>query len=326
MIHTPRSLSVIALASLLASFAAHANKGAPYVPTQTKASDANFFITAGATYLEPSFNGLDYAYLYEGTSAGFATQGETVEPGFDWGYFIQAGYRIGAHYDIQASWAQFNSSLSDSVIASELLAGNFYALPVGDAAHSSQQLDYSVFDANLGQYHNITEMLRARIFAGIRYAKIDAEINNYYSAGGVEYSIEDYDSSFSGVGPEVGMDLEYKICDTFGVVGHLSGAFLVGTQDASLDTTITSSILSYEADSIVRLVPGLDAKLGLNWNVPYSFESVGFGIEAGYQVAYYWDAVDQLDTEIAPAPEQHADHGYTNYGNMGPYMNFTAMF
>jgi hypothetical protein len=338
MLYNPRTVAAIAAASLLAAFAAQANKGAEYKPHHHKEHHKNFFITGGATYLEPSFNGLDYAVASESDGTNNYAQGELVEPEFGWGYFIQAGYRISHHYDVEASWAQYNSNLSDSFSIDGsststigLTTSNrfgFTPIPAGATAfaESKQNINYSVFDANLGQYHDITEMLRARIFAGIRYAKIDADVDNLYFTNPTSLTVmDDYDSSFNGVGPEIGLDLEYKVWHTIGVVGHLAGSFLIGQQDASSNVYNDdfSAQVEVKGDSTARMIPGLDAKLGANWNVPYAYEKVSFGIEAGYQVAYYWDVIDQIQFTSNTDLSQH---NYENYGNMGPYLNFTAMF
>lgn len=337
MQYNPRTLGAIAAAGLIAACAAQANKGAEYKPAHHP-HHKNHFLTGGATYLEPSFNGLNYAALLLETPIGAPPTLElkSVEPGFDWGYFIQGGYRISHHYDVQASWAQYNSNLKDTLrldgsdvdlISVKFSNGDGGPISAGDVfeSESKQKLSYSVFDANLGQYHDITEMLRTRLFAGLRYAQIDSVTKNVYAGNFIPPFTENYYSSFSGVGPELGLDLEYKIWHTIGVVGHLAGSLLVGQLEASsqvynddYDTAVATA-----PDTVARLIPGVDAKLGLNWNVPYAYEKTNFGIEAGYQVAYYWTVIDQV---TFPSGTDGLSHNYSSYGNMGPYLNFTAMF
>jgi hypothetical protein len=191
-------------------------------------------------------------------------------------------------------------------------------------AHAIQNINYSVFDANLGQYHDITEMLKARIFAGVRYAQINATLNNNYAfSGSTDQYYDQYSSSFNGVGPEVGLDLEYKVWEKLGVVGRLGAAFLVGQQEASSNVYGEFAQTNVEGDTLVRLLPAIDAKLGLNWEIPVDHHHYAFAIEGGYQVAYYWDVVDQLQF---PSETNQITHNYSNYGMMGPYLNLTAMF
>jgi hypothetical protein len=341
MQYSPRTIAAIAAASLLAAVAAQANKGAEYKPHHHKEHHKNFFITGGATYLEPSFNGLDYLTISEESTVPGSIpylRTRTVEPEFNWGYFIQAGYRISHHYDVEASWAQYNSSLSNSSTGTGVAGTTTtatssneatYALTTGETAtaEAKQNINYSIFDANLGQYHDITEMLRARLFAGIQYGKVDLDVDNTYALTVAPLAaFDNYDSSFSGWGPELGMDLEYKVWHTIGVVGHFAAAFLIGQQETEsyvYNDSIPATQASIATESVARLIPTINAKLGANWNVPYAYEKISFGIEAGYQVAYYWNVIDEVQY---PAYSDAVQHNYSNYGNMGPYLNLTAMF
>jgi hypothetical protein len=328
----PRTLAAIAAASLLATFAAQANKGADYKPHHHKEHHKNFFITGGATYLEPSNNGLDYLTVTTPTTDSVSSYTEALQPEFNWGYYLAAGYRISHHYDVQADWAQFNSSLSDSttvsgapdtVFTTSNGASSILAAGTTATADSKQTIDYSVFNATLGQYHDITEMLRTRLFAGIQYAKVDSDVHNTYTTPPAirrqSVSYDDYNSTFSGVGPEIGLDLEYKIWHKFGVVSHFAAAFLIGQQDTDsyVSTPTTRGQAAINTESVTRMVPALDARLGLNWNVPYEYQKCSFGIEAGYEIAYLFDVIDQAGS---------TGNNYSNYGNMGPYLNLTAMF
>lgn len=327
-----RTVSAIAAASLLAAFAAQANKGAEYKSEHhNKEHHKNFFITGGATYLEPSLNSLNYldVEVVSGTSEFVTT--EAIQPEFNWGYYLAAGYRISHHYDVQASWSQFNQTLTDSTFVEGAAGTTVYTsnhdyelLTAGDTltADSSQTIDYSQFDATLGQFHDITEMLRARLFTGIRYAKVDTDTDNFYYFSSPSTPLMDaYDSTFSGWGPEVGVNLEYKIYKQFGVVAEFAAALLIGQQTTESELTdVTTAYV--DTDSVTRMVPTVDAKLGLNWLSVYEFEGFGFGLEAGYEATYLLDAVDQAHYDTIAG----VMHKYSNYGNMGPYLNVTAAF
>lgn len=329
-----RTVAAIAASSLLAAFAANANKGADYKPHHKAEHHKKFTLTGGATYLEPSFNGLDYfESISPITDGGDAVRSENLEQTFNWGYFLGAAYQISHHYDVQATWAQINTSNNDADTVTGgtgvgMISSNreFFSVGAGDTAtaEARETLDYQVFDATLGQYHNITEMLKTRLFAGVRYAKISDDTDITYIRSGVATNVFDnYDSSFSGVGPEVGIDLEYKVYDKLGVVGSLAAAFLVGNQDASSDVYSTNGEQnSVKTEDNTRLVPGLNAKLGANWEIPYHINGWGFGVEAGYQVAYYFNVVDQVQYTASTEVE----HNYGNVGFMGPYLNFSAAF
>lgn len=335
--HT-RTIAAIAAASLLAAFAAQANKGAHYPNTSyTDADDFKYFVTGGATYLTPSYDVLNYATIFApGASTGnFVSNGENVQPGYNWGYFLAAGYMIRKDFDVQGSWTAFNSESSDNTSTtglSDLITSNNLILPLGSTsvatASSEETLTYQAFDATIGQYHEIKDNLSTRIFAGIRYAKIDLDVDNKYTITGLStVLVNDYDSTFSGVGPEVGMDLEYKVHKMIGIVAHFAGAFVIGTQDAESNLAFDLSPLSQvesKADSEVRMIPALDAKLGVNVDFPFHHFTDAIVVEAGYQAAYYFNAVNQVNSELLGSSAFLTSNEYSDVGIMGPYLNIST--
>jgi hypothetical protein len=339
-----RLITLLAASTMLATFSANAydKDGAVY----DKDGDGKkhhhkkhhkpmhrYTLTGGATYLAPTMNGLDYVTTETLSGTTETYDPENINPNYSWGYFLAFGYMISSHYDIQASWQQFNSNQEASTnfagpgeaYTSSLTSSAFVAGEVG-SAESTEVLDTQSFDATLGQYHKLSSMLTARPFVGVKYAQVNDKTTNEYASSGAAIPAgyqEVYNSKFSGAGPEVGLDAEYKIVQHFGVTGHLAAAFLVGDLQTSTDISNTASGLIDDIDGEKnnRVIPSLDAKLGLNWNSLYAHDSFGIGIEGGYQVAYYFDVVDQVqDTSTGLV------HNYSDVGIMGPYMNLSARF
>jgi hypothetical protein len=280
-------------------------------------------------------NGLDYLTVSDRTNAqDTSTQTYRLEPGYDFGYFLGFGYMISDRYDVQATWAQFDSSSSDSHLANQddnFLAFTSNLSPIdlsGDlTAHSNETLNFQAFDATLGQYHKLGDNLMTRVFAGVRYAKIDNNtLNNYSQDIGGDFftGFDRYDSSFSGVGPEIGLDMNYSVYDWFGIVGHFATAFLIGQQETN--STLAGkfgdgSERTVDADNGTTMVPAIDAKLGVNLGVPF-MDKDRFMMEAGYQVAYYFNVVDQ----VQQAPQGQTQHNVSDVGMMGPYLNVGFKF
>ena len=332
----PRTVAAIAASSLLIAFAAQAGKGANY----HKHDDGKkFTLTGGATYLQAPTNSTDYVSIVsEDAAANVSSKVHDLDPEFNWGYFLGFGYMISDNYDVQATWQQLNATSSDSTSAVGAVPGvrgfnpangAFVTLNPGDtlSAHTSETVKYQAFDANLGIYHQFTESLSSRIFAGLRYAKIDSDIDNTYATDTTAAGTftENFDSSFSGVGPTAGMDLEYEIWDTIAIVGGFSAAFLVGDLESknSVFEDFGLPNNSNKTTSNTRIIPALSGKLGAKYEIPYSMNDWSFGVEAGYKVDYYFNAVDQL---LTPASTGTLDHRTTDLGMMGPYLNFSAMF
>lgn len=357
--HTTRTLTTLAATGVLAAFAAQAHKGAHYEVPAAEPEFHRFTLTGGFTYLEPSMNGLDYlatsTYVNSPGNRNISTQTYQIDPDFDFGYFLGFGYQISDRYDIQASWSLLNTENKDStslivgdngVLAQASSGTTVTVLQEDDSlsAASTENLDYQMADATLGQYHVITDNLNARLFAGIYYAKIHSEVTNNYEIFRTPDTLllgdETYDSEFWGVGPEVGFDLEYTIYEGFDVVGHFAAAFLVGeleteTLSAYERASTTDVFIDGQTQSETRIVPALNSKLGLSYNRPMSDNKYRFGIEAGYQVAYYFNAVDQMQEDISeainaapitPSRPIVVRHNYSDVGFMGPYLNLSASF
>jgi hypothetical protein len=331
-----RTLAAIAAASLLAAFAAQANKGASYEAPKAEPSYDRFTLTGGVNYLLPSMNGLDYVSYYNILTN--STTPYQLDRGYNFGYFLGFGYMISDRYDLQVSWTQLDTNNSDSsetcdactitTTSNEVII--FFPVE-GVNAKTQESLNYQAADATLGQIHHLGDNLMTRIFAGVRYAKVDNTTENVYAPGGPPLVVtESYDSSFSGIGPVIGLDMNYEVYDWFGIVAHVATAFLIGEQKSNSYFDYPGEIgqPSVDSEDITRMVPALDAKLGANLSIPFMDHQDRFVIEAGYQVDYYFDVVDQMQSNplILDAFITGAEHNYANVGFMGPYLNVSAKF
>lgn len=179
------------------------------------------------------------------------------------------------------------------------------------------QLD--AIDLDVGQYVDVGTRLEMRLFAGLRFAEVrsDQTINSAYEIPGVNAVAigavadrEELNSKFTGVGPRVGIDSVYHIGNCFGIVGHASMSLLVGQTQNNGNRNIDMAPLpdnedlpnrslhsDTNVDDSTRVVPALDAKLGLNYSHEFDNESV-LTLEGGYQVTQYIDAVDRIDSGV----------------------------
>ncbi len=151
-------------------------------------------------------------------------------------------------------------------------------------------------------------------------------------------------SDFNGIGPRFGFDASYHIGGGFGAVGSLSTSLLVGEHEATfserIDTTGTITVntaltvvdivsggvvadpvvvdptavvatpalpvevVSFKHPDETRVVPNIDAKLGLDWTYQFcNCSRTKLTIEAGYMVSHYFNAIDRLSEVGAFAPE-----------------------
>jgi hypothetical protein len=331
-----RVITLLAASTMLATFSAHAydkdgDGKQSHHKNHHQAPLHRYTLTGGATYLAPSINGLDY--LTTQTVTPNTYDPNHLNPNYSWGYFLAFGYMISSHYDIQASWQQYNSNQSEEKDFSPATAGFIHsasdfvsAVAAGATAEATSEevLDTQAFDATFGQYHKLSSMLTARPFVGVKYAQVNDKTSNTYTTPSIVNgpNNEIYDSKFSGAGPEIGLDAEFKIVQHFGMTGHVAVAALVG--DLQTSTHIYNAVVdlaNVEDEKNNRVIPSLDAKIGLNWNSLYSHDRFGIGIDGGYQVAYFFDVVDQVT-----ANDGGIAHNFSDVGIMGPYLNLSARF
>lgn len=167
-------------------------------------------------------------------------------------------------------------------------------------------------------------------------------------------------SDFNGIGPRFGLTGDYHFGGGFGLIGSLSTSLLVGNVESRLRTRIdvvadevlpgvvlasdaavaftgltsVSEITAFGLDDFdpefvelgfnhpdeTRVVPNIDAKIGLDWT--YQFCNCSHSkltIEAGYMVSHYFNAVDRLSVIEAIAPELRTRHT-VDVSFDGPYI------
>lgn len=335
----------IALAAIGISVGAMAALPAASSPTQINIPSLSGGFVIGGTgfYLQPSdtHGDLDYANITNKTTANPANTNpnlQNIEPGYDWGWGVNVGYVIpNTGNDINLSYFRFDSkdTASTSVTGfngafAQNTNGNFI-LPVGISvatgdvyqnASATAEYDLDQVDLTAGQYINVGSHLSVHPVAGLRWAQVNRQLTENYSAPGTSGNITQGSSTnnlgngtltlneksdFEGIGPLLGVDTSYYIGQGVGIVGHFDGALLVGNIDSK--TTEAMAQLNglafanpqptfnatYTADSIHRLIPVLDAKLGLDYT--YSFNNTDnsdITLEGGWQVNHYWNAIDRL--------------------------------
>jgi hypothetical protein len=332
--HYHRTLAAIAAASLLAAFAAQASKGAPYVaPKKAEPAFDRYTLTGGVNYLFPSMNGLDYVTFLDQTSTTTEYTPHQLNRGYNFGYFLGFGYMISDRYDLQVNWTQLDAKNNEAAelpctpTCFGITSNGLFVGPSIQDAETEETLNYQALDATLGQYHTLADNLMTRVFAGVRYGKVANSTENNYFYQQELTQTNGFDSSFSGIGPVVGLDMTYQMYDWLGIVAHGAAALLIGNQEAeSVQSTPTYST-PLDSDNVTRMIPALDAKLGANLTIPFMDHQDRFVIEGGYQVDYYFAVVDQIQNAgYSGSGLGGPIHNYADVGFMGPYLNFSAKF
>lgn len=204
----------------------------------------------------------------------------------------------------------------------------------------------NAIDLDVGQYIDFGTRLRVRFFGGLRAAQVEQDIQNTYhdmtdvlitNAAGTNLAHlhykddlkQTFESQFRGLGPLMGIKTSYNVWNCFGVTALVDTAMLVGKVDTTTNTwqrfnlidnntntpvfpeVFPININSTSSDDIWRVVPAVDAKLGVNYSYLFRNSST-LTFEAGYQTNYYFDAADKVD---AFTGERHT----SSVAYSGPY-------
>ena len=159
--------------------------------------------------------------------------------------------------------------------------------------------------------------------AGVQYTNLEETTRlEYFDSN--DFDVFNYKSCYWGVGPQIGLDLNYLVWDCFSVVGVASSALLIGENDGT-DFFCNDGIIvevDLKTDSIWRIVPSFQARVGLN----YTFcACLDWSVEVGYEFLTYLDALHSNFWTTNSDRGLSVDY-YTNVSFHGPFVSLSASF
>src|SRR5262249_19129870 len=172
---------------------------------------------------------------------------------------------------------------------------NFSGL-AGDTGNGTirYKLSYDVVDAEAGLNFMVGSYLRMSGLAGLRYVRIDQRLNGeIVSTRAAETAtvFGDAHADYWGIGPRLGLAGMWDIGWGFGVDAQFSGTLTVGSARLRSLRARTGAFPfqdSTEGPSSARLVPGVDATVGLSYVVPLGSMTT-FKATIGYQFAHWFN-------------------------------------
>lgn len=337
-------LITISLIAAINTYAAVSTSSAPSY-TSIPNLKSGFEFTAEGFYLTPVNSDLDYAAVINSTLSSTNTASmQKIKPGYGLGFRIGAGYIYpNSGNDVRLSWMHLNTSDSQSITAGDgqaitppfNTANNFLGFVTFNQGQGSAKFNYDAIDLDAGQFVNFGTYLQMRMFAGLRYANIKRNLFSgiYDTVYKQTFDINNY-SRFSGLGPRAGIDAAYQVSNHFGIVSHIGVALLLGKiktaayiyaeGGSSLPGASLGNAVDLIADNVYRILPGIDAKLGVNYSYQLANNSV-FTVEAGYQVTQYWNAIDRLNFTGPTSPNSlnitSINRVSSGIGLYGPYLS-----
>ncbi len=298
-----------------------------------------FVFSAGLLMLQPGADNLGYAT----TTTFLPLQNpqwavHTIDPDY------QPGFSVGARYvvpcsgkDYQFNWENLRTSDSASVAVSDPTtqwispfsqtgpstseSSNEVGIFHLKAAQGRVDFDYDRLNVEVGQTVNIGPNAQYRLFAGLSYVRLQEQlISTFFNDPTIvptppviaipdptlRYITLNNTSTYTGVGPRLGLTSTHSFFRNFTFVGELSGAVLAGRmQPAQYSFTgvfeDAEDIEQISSDSVSQVVYASDAKLGLGYRCQLRKRSV-LSFESGFRAAIFVNPFSTYETSTNVLP------------------------
>ena len=275
-----------------------------------------------ALYLQPGFSATD-AFLTP--VHNYFNQAYNT---WDWGYRLEGAYQFNTGNDVTVNWTHYRNTVNQAENTPlDLIPLGMGAFPY--IFSSEDRLDQ--VNVVMGQHVDVSAVKKMRFYAGLQYAHIQINADNY--TGDVlviprptpptlmapapgSYNFSQYSNSdYKGVGPTIGIDYAYLLTNAFSVTANGSGSILYGTNIYSDGITWTEpNVVVASAYAKKRaIVPSLEAKLGVNY--AYNMAQGQWNVQAGYEVLNYFKAIQTQGVFGLAGVVTNS-----NYGVYGPYI------
>jgi hypothetical protein len=206
-------------------------------------------------------------------------------------------------------------------------AGEFLAFP--GRASSNARIRFQSGEALLGHYFFTRGPFDFSLEGGVQYAYISYRHNVLYSPDPLPETgapVFRSRSTFSGAGPEIGIDFGYDVCGGFGISGRAMGSLLVGknTSQTFFEDFTTRPLIDTTNDPLWRVVPAADLRLGLMYGCTFSCFS--WNIEAGYEVLHYGKSLSMTQFTSGSFNTSVSIDQYSDLSLHGPYVALGVTF
>jgi Legionella pneumophila major outer membrane protein precursor len=305
----------------------------------------HFEVSGSLLFLQPGAGNLEYGTLvtpFPVASPNWSNQ--SLTPNFSPAFRLGARYMPNEANDIELNWTHQNSAANGSFSAAGTqMVGPPYLIGPESAlykiANGNVQSNYDSINFDGGHTFCAECSFQLRVFGGVEAARIGQNLSGLFqSTDGLASSANTTTSLFTGAGPRLGMKGQYALGD-FQLIGEAAAAALIGTAQSRINFSTTSPTLvgnnqSLTSPNATQVIPSIDARLA----AAYAFPATNYGvfrIEAGWQAAVYFNAVNQYSLTQVPtslmlppvgvflATAQRVQSSFTD---QGPYLTGSWAF
>lgn len=277
-----------------------------------------------AIYMRPSRDNLDYVVEDADRAGPNSIRGNyrSLEPERGLGARLGLGYNSEKGTGFLMQYTMLDTSDSDAIErgATDLWGTWLHANSIIDdndvtRAEMDYDFDLDMFDLSAHKMFKVGSDLDLDIQAGLRYARVDQDIDITYiqDVTATTFRKVDIDSKneFTGLGPRVGLDVDWHMAKGFNLFGGLAGSLLIGDFDLSqkqhdwpVGAVNGTRRVDIERTEHNRMVPVVEMRAGIGY--AHELENgMRIGAKAGYEWQNWFNMVtdlryvDDVDSQLA---------------------------
>lgn len=242
-----------------------------------------------ALYLQPTYTG-DVSYLGHTDTVVGTTDVRTFDNAdldWNWGFKLEGSYHFSTGNDLNLNWYHWKNG-TDFAFAGTSLTG-LAAAATGGAEITPQ---WDAVNLEFGQLANFGEFDSIRFHYGLQWAQVQTTTAAFTTVPVVvAAAVQD---KFNGVGPRLGMDMQYNFNNGFAVYGNGATALLIGNNKFNSAVVAPAfpgvagitSLATVGKNNVV--VPELEGKLGVKYS--YAMPQGELVLDAGWMWVNYFNA------------------------------------
>jgi hypothetical protein len=255
--------------------------------------------------------------LFSGAFGAEGIAGSLIDLKANW----KPGFRVGAgwntsfdRWDVFFGWTWFQDRSSkhrtrDDITTATSSLGFYPLWPfqvlIGTVVTNYKTMSggwtmhHNAWDLELGRAYYLTQKVSMRPHWGVRGSWIDQKFSASYSNPLIAGTFMAWDfhgkNDWWGIGPRIGLHAEWHVCSNWSLLGKTAASLLSGNTNVKYTTTSLNAgntETSLDRDysrHIYSITPNAQIFLGLNWGSSFNNEETYLGIDAGWEMNYYWD-------------------------------------
>lgn len=285
--------------------------------------DTGLYAEIGAIYQNASLGGMEFAWTNETGEQGDPFIGKLLENPrkMAWGVNAALGYRFEKQAcDTKITNSYFNVSSSKSIatengnvnpisISNDVCGAYVYS----DSGKSNQKITYDLLGLEIGNNVFFNPSFSLRSMLGILTIWNQMTQKSYYN--GIYSQMDNFwntldENKFFGIGPQVGLKSDWVLLDNFNLFLETKGALLYGSYKTKHKEY--TNYYSYPDDLAVklsisdkRIIPYVQALIGLSYEFYIADDAASFKIRAGYNTQYFFGANQAISTNSGDDAQQY---------------------